>query len=131
MQGMNKIMLIGNLGKDPDLSYTANGKAFVRFTMAVKRRVKSGEQRDSDTDWFNITAWENLAEICSKFLHKGSKVYIEGRVQQRKYTDKNGVDRTAFDVVATDMEMLTPKSQETGSGGVIDDDLANLDDQPF
>ena len=114
---LNKIMLIGNLGKDPDLQVTADGTPYTRFSLAVNRRYKagSGEQKE-ETEWFNIVAWRQLAEICERYLHKGSKVYIEGRLTQRKYTDKNGIERTAVEVIASDMEMLTPKSAEASTG---------------
>jgi len=113
---LNKIMLIGNLGKDPELQVTSEGTPFTRFTLAVSRNYKtsSGERRE-ETEWFNIVAWRQLAEICERYLHRGSKVYIEGRVTQRKYTDKNGLERISVDVIASDMEMLTPKSASTSS----------------
>ncbi len=108
---LNKIMLIGNLGRDPELNVTAEGTPVTRFSLAVSRNytTKSGEKRE-ETEWFNIVAWDKLAEICERYLHKGSKVYIEGRVNQRKYTDREGVQRTSFDVIANDMQILTPKS---------------------
>jgi len=113
---LNKIMLIGNLGRDPELQVTSDGTPFTRFSLAVSRTYKtnSGEKRE-ETEWFNVVAWRQLAETCERYLHKGSKVYIEGRVTQRKYTDKNGLERTSVDVNATDMEMLTPKAASTGS----------------
>src|SRR5579875_1521024 len=109
---MNKIMLIGNLGKDPDMNYTQSGMAIARFTLAVNRYTKSSAtgERQKETEWFNIVAMNKLAEICSEYLHKGTKVYIEGRLQQRKYTDKNNIERTAVEVIANEMEILTPKS---------------------
>ena len=125
---LNKIMLIGNLGKDPQTSYTPDGVAFTRFSLAVSRNYKtnSGEKRE-ETEWFNVVAWRQLAEVCANYLHKGSKVYIEGRLTQRKYTDpKTGQERVTVDVIASDMEMLTPKST---SGGASPDILAgNLDE---
>jgi single-strand DNA-binding protein len=135
---MNKIMLIGNLGRDPELNYTPNGVAIAKFSLAVSRNTKSpsGESQ-KETEWFNIVAWRQLAETCSNYLHKGQKVYIEGRLTTRKYTDKNGVERTAIDVIANDMEMLTPKGQTasgSGSGSdafLGDNDLGDLDDHPF
>ncbi len=125
---LNKIMLIGNLGRDPELNVTADGTPFTRFSLAVSRRVKSnsGERRE-ETEWFNIVAWRQLAETCNTYLRKGSKVYIEGRLTQRKYT-KDGVERTAIDVIASDMEMLTPKSSQPTSGG---DFLAGSPDDTF
>ena len=136
---LNKIMLIGNLGKDPEMNYTQNGTALTKFSLAVSRSYKtsSGEKRD-ETEWFNIVAWDKLAELCNQYLHKGSKAYIEGRVSQRKYTDKNGIERYAFDVVASDMEMLSPKPAQSGSSsdflaGKADDSdpLGDLEDHPF
>jgi single-strand DNA-binding protein len=108
-------MLIGNLGRDPDMSYTPAGKAVTKFSLAVSRRWRdreSNEQHD-ETTWFNVVAWERLAETMNSYLHKGSKVYIEGRMTSRKYTDKEGVERTVWDVVATEMELLTPRSAES------------------
>lgn len=136
---LNKIMLIGNLGKDPEMNYTQSGVALTKFSLAVSRSYKTsaGEKRE-ETEWFNIVVWDKLAETCNQYLHKGSKVYIEGRVSQRKYTDKNGVERYAFDVIASDMEMLTPKSAQSGSsdqflaGNADDTDpLGDLGDHPF
>ncbi|GHO93384.1 hypothetical protein KSF_034320 [Reticulibacter mediterranei] len=137
---MNKIMLIGNLGRDPEMSYTPNGVAITKFSLAVRRvgKTPTGE-RQEDTDWFNIVAFRNIAETCNNYLRKGNKVYVEGRLTQRKYTDRNNVERTAIDVVINDMEMLTPKSQSQGQGGssssqdnyLEDDSLGDLDDHPF
>jgi len=136
---LNKIMLIGNLGKDPEMNYTQNGTALTKFSLAVSRSYKtsSGEKRD-ETEWFNIVAWDKLAELCNQYLHKGSKAYIEGRLSQRKYTDKNGIDRWMVEVIVNDMEMLTPKSAQSGSssdflaGNADDSDpLGDLEDHPF
>jgi single-strand DNA-binding protein len=133
---MNKIMLIGNLGRDPEMNYTPDGIAVARFSLAVSRYAKSatGERQD-ETEWFNITAWRQLAERCSTYLKKGQKVFIEGRLTTRKYTDKNGVERTSVDVTATDMEFLTPKDRQssTSSSDILsgDDSLGDLEDHPF
>lgn len=128
---MNKIMLIGNLGKDPDMSYTPSGKAITKFSLAVNRRMRdaeSGERRE-ETTWFNIVAWDRLAETCNSYLHKGSKVYIEGRMTSRRYTDKDGVERTAWEVTASEMEMLDPKgAAQTANVGAGE---TNPDDLPF
>jgi len=130
---LNKIMLIGNLGRDPELSYTQNGKAIAKFSLAVsrRRRDESGEQRE-ETQWLNIVAWERLAETCNNYLKKGSKVYIEGRMTSRKYTsEKDGIERTVWDVVASDMEMLTPKGGDGSGGGSGYGDEMGADDVPF
>jgi single-strand DNA-binding protein len=137
---MNKIMLIGNLGREPEMSYTTAGKPVTKFSIAVNRNTRGPDgERKTETDWFNIVAWDNLAEICSKFLQKGHKVYVEGRLSQRKYTDRNNVERTAIDVIISDMEMLTPKGQgqnqgqssSSSSDNFLDDDLGDLDSHPF
>lgn len=129
---MNKIMLIGNLGRDPELNYTQSGVAVAKFSLAVNRVSKSSTgERQTETEWFNIIAFRQLAETCNNYLHKGSKVFIEGRLQQRKYTDRNNVERLAVEVVANDMEMLTPKSAQSSSdfmAGNIDD-LGDLEDR--
>ncbi|MFL5626007.1 MAG: single-stranded DNA-binding protein [Ktedonobacteraceae bacterium] len=130
-------MLIGNLGKDPEMNYTPSGLAITKFTLAVNRYKKSptGERQD-ETDWFNIVAMEKRAEICNQYLHKGSKVYIEGRLSQRKYTDKNGIERWMTEVIVNDMEMLTPKAAQSSSsesflGDSDGDPLGDLEDHPF
>jgi single-strand DNA-binding protein len=131
---VNKIILIGNLGKDPEMNVTADGTPFTRFSLAVNRRTKSSSgERHEETEWFNIVAWRQLAETCNTYLHKGSKVYIEGRLTQRKYNDKNGVERSIVEVVANDMEMLTPKGQSSSgdflAGGA--EDSYSVDSEEF
>jgi single-strand DNA-binding protein len=116
---LNKIMLIGNLGRDPEMSYLPSGKAVTKFSVAVSRRWndrESGERRE-ETTWFNAVAFDRLAETCNTYLHKGSKVYLEGRMTSRKYTNKDGVEVTAWDVNLTDMQMLDPKGASQGEGG--------------
>lgn len=106
---MNKAIIIGNLTRDPDLKSTQSGIPVASFTVAVNRRFKNanGEQ---ETDYINIVAWRQLAELCGKYLKKGNKVGITGSIQTRKYTDKNGVERTATEILADEAEFLTPKS---------------------
>jgi single-strand DNA-binding protein len=131
---MNKIMLIGNLGRDPEMSYTEGGQAKTRFTLAVNRNWKdrnTGERR-KETTWFNIIAWGQQAETCNNYLHKGSKVYVEGRMTSFKSNDKDGNERTLWDVVLENMEMLDPKDAGVGgstSAGAGDD--FGSDDLPF
>jgi single-strand DNA-binding protein len=127
---LNKIMLIGNLGRDPDMTYTSSGKPVTKFSLAVSRRMKdaeTGENRE-ETTWFYVVAWDRLAETCSSYLHKGSKVYIEGRMTSRKYVNKDGIEVTAWEVVAQNMEMLEPKGASAGS---IGDDEMTADQVPF
>jgi single-strand DNA-binding protein len=135
---MNKIILIGNLGRDPEMSYTPSGVAVTKFSIAVNRVSKSQSgERQEETDWFNIVAWRQLAETCNTYLRKGNKVYVEGRLSQRKYTDKSNVERTALEVVLNEMEMLTPKETRQSNSGFVggnideNDALGDLDDHPF
>ena len=109
---LNKVMLIERLGGDPEMRYTAQGSAVTNFSVASGRQWKSkdGEQQE-ETEWFRIVAWDKLGEICNQYLQKGSKVYIEGRIQTRKYTDKEGNERQAWELVASDMIMLGDKGQ--------------------
>ncbi len=106
---MNKIMLIGNLTKDPENSTTQSGVNFTRFTIAVNRPFanSSGERV---ADYFDVICWRQLADRCAKYLYKGSKVGINGSVQRRQYEDRDGIKRTSFDVVADEVEFLTPKT---------------------
>jgi single-strand DNA-binding protein len=116
---LNKILLIGNLGREPEMTYTEAGIAVTKFSLAVNRRYKDQEgERREETQWFNVVAFNQLAELMTTYLHKGSKVYIEGRMTSREYTDKEGAKRTAWDVVASEMEMLDPKGarEEVESG---------------
>ncbi len=113
---LNKIMLIGRLGKDPELNVTSDGTPITKFTLAVNRNTKTSTgERKEETEWFNIVAWRQLAETCERYLHKGSKIYIEGRLSQRKYTDREGVQRTSVEVIANEMEMLDSKPVSSGS----------------
>ncbi|HZU76503.1 MAG TPA: single-stranded DNA-binding protein [Dehalococcoidia bacterium] len=116
---LNKIMLIGNLGRDPEMSYTASGKAITKFSLAVSRRSRDRDTNESreETTWFNVVAWEQKGEFANQYLHKGSKVFVEGRMTSRKYTDKDGNERTAWEVVAENFELLDPKGAPVGGGG--------------
>jgi len=134
---LNKIMLIGNLGRDPEMSYTPSGTAVTKFSVAVNRRMKDRTTNElkEETEWFNVVAWERLAETCNTYLHKGSKVYIEGRMQSHTYTDKDGIQRKVWDVIATDMKMLDTKDQSAsgqrvGARDYGSDDLG-AEDIPF
>jgi single-strand DNA-binding protein len=119
---LNKIMLIGNLGRDPELNVTSDGTPVTKFTIAVNRSTKTqgGEKRE-ETEWFNVVAWRQLAETCERYLHKGSKVYIEGRLTQRKYTDREGVQRTSVEVIATDVQFLDPKPSSKADEEITSD----------
>jgi len=127
---INKVILIGNLGKDPEIRYTQSGAAVVNFSIATTERWKGQDgQQQEQTEWHNIVAWKRLAEICSEFLSKGSKVYIEGKLQTRKWQDKDGNDRYTTEIVARDMQMLTPRGAGSG-GGNYGDNSGGYNDFP-
>ena len=109
---MNKIILIGNLTRDPESGSTQSGVNFTRFNIAVNRPFANANG-ERVADYFDIICWRQLAERCAKYLFKGSKVGVNGWVQRRQYEDRDGIKRTSFDVVADEVEFLTPKS---GSG---------------
>ena len=106
-RGLNKVLLIGNLGKDPEMKYTPQGTPITTFSLAVSRSRKSPEgQMIDETEWFRVVAWERLAETCNEYLRKGSKAYIEGRLQTRKWTGQDGQERQTVEVVAQEMLLL-------------------------
>ena len=112
---MNKIFLIGNLTHDPELSETNSGTAVCRFSIAVnRRRTGEGEQQ---TDFFNVTAWRGLAENVARFCKKGNKVAVTGSIQIRQYEDRDGQKRTSVDVIADEVEFLTPKVSGSSDEG--------------
>jgi single-strand DNA-binding protein len=115
---INKVILIGNLGADPEVKYTQDGTAWTSFNLATSERWKDKEgQMQEQTEWHRIVAWRRLAEVCKEYLHKGSKVYVEGKLQTRKWQDKEGQDRWTTEIVARDVQFLTPKGGEGTSRG--------------
>lgn len=104
---LNKVTLIGRLGRDPETRYMPNGEAVCNFSVATSESWNDRNgQRQERTEWHNITMYRRLAEIAGQYLKKGSQVYLEGKIQIRKYTDKNGVERTAYDIIVNEMKML-------------------------
>lgn len=104
---LNKVILIGRLGRDPETRYMPNGEAVCNFSVATSESWKDQSgQRQERVEWHNVTMYRRLAEIAGQYLKKGSQVYLEGKIQSRKYTDKNGVERTAYDIIANEMKML-------------------------
>jgi single-strand DNA-binding protein len=114
---VNKAILVGNLGKDPELRYTPSGTAVCTFSLATTDRFKNkqGEQQER-TEWHNIVVWAGLAEICGKYLTKGKQVYIEGRIQNRSYDDRDGNKRYITEIVANEMQMLSRAGDQGGGG---------------
>ena len=120
---MNKVFLIGNLTRDPELTETPNGTMVCRFSIAVSRDYANADG-NRETDFFNITVWRGRAEVCGKYLKKGSKVAVVGSLQNRSYEDKDGVKRTVTDIVASEVEFLTPKGN--GEVPTLDDSSAQV-----
>ena len=115
---MNKILIIGNLGSDPEMRYTPNGNPVTSFSMATNRRYTTadGESRE-ETEWFRISAWNRTAEICNQYLQRGSKVYVEGRLSSRTYAGSDGETRVSLDVSATDVRFIDSRGSGPGQGG--------------
>ncbi len=111
-RSLNKVMLIGYLGRDPEMRFTPNGKSVANFSMACNRSWKSADgTQHTETEWFNIIAWGELAEVSKKFLAKGSLVYVEGRLQTRTWEDSSGEKHRSIEVVARDILLLqSPKN---------------------
>lgn len=111
---LNKVTLIGRLGQDPEVRYMPNSEPVCNFSIATSESWNDRNgQRQERTEWHNITLYRRLAEIAGQYLRKGSQVYIEGRIQSRKYTDKTGIDRTAYDIIAHEMKMLGGKGEHS------------------
>jgi single-strand DNA-binding protein len=115
-RGINKVILVGNLGKDPELSYLPSGQSVAKFSLATSRsyKDKNGELKE-ETEWHNIVAWGKLGEICAQYLTKGRQAYIEGRIQSRTWEGRDGNKRTSVDIVASDMQMLGGRGEGGGS----------------
>ena len=113
---MQKVILIGNVGKDPEVKYVEQGVAVARLSLATTERgyaLPNGTQVPDRTDWHNVILWRRLAEVVEKYVHKGDKLYIEGRVRYTTYDDKRGVRHNMTEIWADNMEMLSPKTQST------------------
>ncbi len=118
-RGLNKVMIIGNLGRDPEMRYTPSGKPVTSFSLASSRTwVSADGERREETEWFNVVAWGNLAEICNQHLTKGQQVYIEGRLQTRCWEDDNGQRHFRTEVVANEMIVLGNRVRDEAMQGV-------------
>ncbi len=122
MPSLNKVQLIGRLGKDPEGRFTPNGKKVAHFSMAVSQRwkTKEGEAKES-TEWVNVEAWGRLGEVCEQYLHKGSLIYLEGRLKTDRYEDKGGETKYFTKIVAQVMQMLDRKPEEEPIASVEED----------
>jgi single-strand DNA-binding protein len=134
MAGVNKVILVGNLGKDPEVKYLDNGVAVANFSLATTENYKNKEgERVSQTEWHNIVLWRGLAEVAEKYLKKGASVYIEGKIKTRKWEDKDGNTRYNTEILADNMTMLGGKkdSQETPIDPPQETTSDKADDLPF
>lgn len=130
---LNKVILIGRLGRDPETRFMPNGDAVCNFSVATSEKYtdKNG-QRQEVSEWHSVTMYRKLAEIAGQYLKQGSQVYIEGKIKSRKYTDKNGVERTAYDIIANELKMLGSNTQtpaQKPQQAQEQDDIS--DDVPF
>jgi len=115
-RSLNKVLLIGNLGRDPEVRYTASGKAVASFTVATSQRWKDQNGTDQErTEWHRVVAWGRLGEICGEYLSKGKQVFIEGRIQSREWEDQDGNKRTTVEIIANDLIMLGGGAASRGS----------------
>ena len=141
MAGVNKVILVGNLGKDPEVRYLDSGVAVASFSLATTESYKNKEgERVSQTEWHNIVFWRGLAEVAEKYLKKGDSIYVEGKIRTRKWEDKEGNSRYSTEIIADNMTMLggKPASKDTlvdtsEPSSPIDkkEELDSTDDLPF
>jgi single-strand DNA-binding protein len=111
-RGLNKVMIIGRLGKDPEMRYTPSGRPVTTFSVATSRSWNTSEgERRTETEWFNVVAWGSLAEICKQYLTKGQQVYVEGRLQSRHWDDSDGHKHSSIEIVANEMIMLSERRE--------------------
>lgn len=126
-RGLNKVMIIGNLGRDPEMRYTPSGKPVTSFSVAVSRSYTKAEgERTEVTDWFNVVAWGRLAEICSQYLTRGSTVYVEGRLETRSWEGDNGQKHYRTELVANDVNILERKGRQGDDSSAMDSALGDM-----
>ena len=137
---LNKIIVIGNLGRDPEMRYTPSGQSVTSFSVATNRRYTTGGEQREETDWFNVSAWGRLADTCNQYLTKGQQVYLEGRLHLRSYEGRDGQTRWVNEITLTDMQLLARPGVSGGEAPPydLDQDMADAglgtddaDDLPF
>lgn len=117
-RSLNKVMIIGYLRREPEMRYTPSGRPVTTFSVDVSRSWNTADgERHNETEWFNVVTWSNLAEICKQYLTKGQQVYIEGRLQTRRWEDKEGIKHTSVEIVANEMMMLGERRDTNHSQG--------------
>jgi single-strand DNA-binding protein len=121
MAGVNKVIIVGNVGRDPEVRYTQSGKAVASFSVATSERFQDKDgQNQERTEWHRVVAWGRLAEICGEYLRKGKQIYVEGRLQTRDWEDKDGHKRYTTEVIANVMQMLGRRGED-GGGSMSDE----------
>lgn len=129
-RGLNKVMLIGRLGQDPEMRYTPSGRPLTKFQLAANRSWTTSEgEKKTETEWFTIVAWGKLAEICNQYLNKGQLVYVEGRLHTRRWQDDDGANHSAVEVITQEMIMLDGRPGDEGTTN--SEDLPSEDEYPF
>lgn len=129
---LNKVILIGRLGRDPEVRYMPNGEAACNFSVATSESWKdSNGQKQERSEWHNVTMYRKLAEIAGQYLKKGSQVYLEGKIQSRKYQGKDGIERTTYEIIANEMKMLggnaqTPAQKPQPAQAQAQDDISDV-----
>ncbi|MEX2208793.1 MAG: single-stranded DNA-binding protein [Myxococcota bacterium] len=123
MAGVNKVIIVGNVGRDPEVRYTQSGRAVASFSVATSERFQDKDgQPQERTEWHRVVAWGRLAEICGEYLRKGKQVYVEGRLQTRDWEDKDGHKRYTTEVIANVMQMLGRRGEDGGGAGSFGDE---------
>jgi single-strand DNA-binding protein len=129
-RGLNKVMIIGRVGRDPEMRYTPSGRPVTTFSIATNRTWNTADGgRRTETEWFNVVAWSNLAEICKQYLAKDRLVYVEGRLQTRHWDDPEGNKHTAIEIVANEMIMLDERREGIQTGESFEE--SGEDEYPF
>ncbi len=130
-RGLNKVMIIGNLGRDPEMRYTPSGRPVTTFSVATSRSWNTSEgEKKIETEWFNVVAWSSLAEICKQHLSKGQQVYIEGRLQTRHWDDAEGNKHNSVEIVANEMIILGER-RDTSESSASEAETVEEDEFPF
>ncbi len=129
-RGLNKVMIIGRVGRDPEMRYTPSGRPVTTFSLATSRSWNTADGgKRTETEWFNVVAWSNLAEICKQFLAKDRLIYVEGRLQTRHWEDPEGNKHSSIEIVANEMIMLDERREGNHTGEAFDE--ASDDEYPF
>jgi single-strand DNA-binding protein len=129
-RGLNKVMIIGRVGRDPEMRYTPSGRPVTTFSLASSRSWNTADGgKRTETEWFNVVAWSNLAEICKQFLVKDRLIYVEGRLQTRHWEDPEGNKHSSIEIVANEMIMLDERREGNHTGEAFDE--VSDDEYPF